>query len=96
MTNDWHELTDLTADRRFLVTKVRLDSGVESGDVIGGAFDSMLAKLIITGKDRTQALARARRALAEFVIEGMPTVLAARPQVFAATPHASISLVLSN
>ncbi|MEP7034180.1 MAG: biotin carboxylase N-terminal domain-containing protein [Actinomycetota bacterium] len=55
---------------------VRLDSGVESGDVIGGAFDSMLAKLIITGKDRAQALARARRALGEFVIEGMPTVLA--------------------
>jgi acetyl-CoA/propionyl-CoA carboxylase, biotin carboxylase, biotin carboxyl carrier protein len=54
---------------------VRLDSGVESGDVIGGAFDSMLAKLIVTGKDRAQALARARRALAEFVIEGMPTVL---------------------
>ena len=54
---------------------VRLDSGVESGDVIGGAFDSMLAKLIITGKDRTQALARSRRALGEFVIDGMPTVL---------------------
>ena len=54
---------------------VRLDSGVESGDVVAGAFDSMLAKLIVTGKDRTQALARARRALAEFVIEGMPTVL---------------------
>src|SRR5450631_642745 len=54
---------------------VRLDSGVESGDIIGGAFDSMLAKLIITGKDRPQALARSRRALAEFVIEGMPTVL---------------------
>jgi len=48
---------------------------VETGDVIGGSFDSMLAKLIITGKDRPQALARARRALAEFVIEGMPTVL---------------------
>jgi acetyl-CoA/propionyl-CoA carboxylase biotin carboxyl carrier protein len=54
---------------------VRLDSGVESGDVIGGAFDSMLAKLIVTGKTRAQALARARRALGEFVIEGMPTVL---------------------
>jgi len=54
---------------------VRLDSGVESGDVIGGGFDSMLAKLIITGKDREQALARSRRALAEFVVEGMPTVL---------------------
>jgi len=54
---------------------VRLDSGVESGDVVAGAFDSMLAKLIVTGKDRTQALARSRRALAEFVIDGMPTVL---------------------
>ena len=54
---------------------VRLDSGVESGDVIGGAFDSMLAKLIVTGRDRQQALERARRALAEFVVEGMPTVL---------------------
>jgi acetyl-CoA/propionyl-CoA carboxylase biotin carboxyl carrier protein len=54
---------------------VRLDSGVESGSVIGGAFDSMLAKLVITGRDRQQALERARRALAEFVVEGMPTVL---------------------
>ena len=54
---------------------VRLDSGVESGDVIDGSFDSMLAKLIVTGKDRTQALARARRALAEFVVDGLPTVL---------------------
>ena len=54
---------------------VRLDSGVESGDVIGGAFDSMLAKLIVTGATRQQALARARRALDEFVVEGMPTVL---------------------
>jgi len=54
---------------------VRLDSGVEEGDVIEGAFDSMLAKLIVTGQDRTQALARARRALAEFEIDGIPTVL---------------------
>jgi acetyl-CoA/propionyl-CoA carboxylase, biotin carboxylase, biotin carboxyl carrier protein len=54
---------------------VRLDSGVESGDVIGGAFDSMLAKLIVTGKDRVEALERSRRALEEFVVEGMPTVL---------------------
>ncbi len=54
---------------------VRVDSGVEEGDVISGAFDSMLAKLIVTGADRPQALARARRALAEFVIEGMPTAL---------------------
>jgi len=54
---------------------IRLDSGVESGDVIGPAFDSMLAKLIVTGKDRKQALARSRRALAEFVVDGMPTVL---------------------
>ncbi|MFL6101003.1 MAG: acetyl/propionyl/methylcrotonyl-CoA carboxylase subunit alpha [Actinomycetales bacterium] len=54
---------------------VRVDSGVVSGDVIGGAFDSMLAKLIVTGADRTQALERSRRALHEFVVEGMPTVL---------------------
>ena len=54
---------------------VRLDSGVVAGDVIGGAFDSMLAKLIVTGRDRRQALERSRRALAEFVVDGMPTVL---------------------
>jgi acetyl-CoA/propionyl-CoA carboxylase biotin carboxyl carrier protein len=54
---------------------VRVDSGVVSGDVIGGAFDSMLAKLIVTGADRLQALERSRRALGEFVVEGMPTVL---------------------
>ncbi|SDP29989.1 biotin carboxyl carrier protein /biotin carboxylase [Pedococcus dokdonensis] len=54
---------------------VRLDSGVVAGDVIGGAFDSMLAKLIVTGRDRHQALERSRRALAEFVVDGMPTVL---------------------
>lgn len=54
---------------------VRLDSGIVEGDTIAGAFDSMLAKLIVTGHDRKQALQRARRALAEFVIEGMPTVL---------------------
>ena len=54
---------------------VRLDTGVLEGDVIAGAFDSMLAKLIVTGHDRQQALQRSRRALAEFAIEGMPTVL---------------------
>ena len=54
---------------------VRVDSGVVSGDVIGGAFDSMLAKLIVTGATRQQALERSRRALDELVIEGMPTVL---------------------
>jgi acetyl-CoA/propionyl-CoA carboxylase biotin carboxyl carrier protein len=54
---------------------VRLDSGVEVGDEIGGQFDSLLAKLIVTGKDRTQALARARRALKEFTIEGIATVI---------------------
>ncbi|TPG19167.1 acetyl/propionyl/methylcrotonyl-CoA carboxylase subunit alpha [Pedococcus bigeumensis] len=54
---------------------VRLDSGVVAGDVIGGAFDSMLAKLIVTGHDRRQALERSRRALAEFTVDGMPTVL---------------------
>src|SRR5688572_10259844 len=54
---------------------VRLDSGVVAGSVIGGAFDSLLAKLIVTGATRQQALERSRRALAEFEVTGMPTVL---------------------
>lgn len=54
---------------------VRVDSGVVAGSVIGGQFDSMLAKLIVTGENRTQALERARRALAEFHVEGLATVI---------------------
>lgn len=54
---------------------VRLDSGVESGSSVPGTFDSMLAKLIVTGATREQAIARARRALAEFQIEGIASVL---------------------
>ena len=54
---------------------VRVDTGVESGSVIGPAWDSMLAKLIVTGASRKQALERAARALAEFRVEGMATVL---------------------
>ncbi|MFD3782296.1 acetyl/propionyl/methylcrotonyl-CoA carboxylase subunit alpha, partial [Streptomyces sp. NPDC058612] len=54
---------------------VRLDAGVESGSVIGPAWDSLLAKLIITGATREQALQRAARALAEFEIEGMATAI---------------------
>ena len=54
---------------------VRLDSGVEEGETVSGNFDSMIAKLVITGSTRTQAAQRARRALEEFQIEGMPTVL---------------------
>ena len=54
---------------------VRVDSGVVEGDVIGGAFDSMLAKLIVTGRTRQEAIERSRRALSEFVVDGMPTVL---------------------
>ncbi|MDN5748322.1 MAG: acetyl/propionyl/methylcrotonyl-CoA carboxylase subunit alpha [Pseudonocardia sp.] len=54
---------------------VRVDAGVEAGSVIGGQFDSLLAKLIVTGSDRAQALERSRRALAEFRVEGMATVL---------------------
>ncbi|MGP4112490.1 ATP-binding protein [Streptomyces sp. 4N509B] len=54
---------------------VRLDAGVESGSVIGPAWDSLLAKLIVTGADREQALRRAARALAEFQVEGMATAL---------------------
>jgi acetyl-CoA/propionyl-CoA carboxylase biotin carboxyl carrier protein len=54
---------------------VRWDSGVEAGGEVAGAFDSMLAKLIVTGATRTEALQRARRALDELVVEGMPTVV---------------------
>ncbi len=54
---------------------VRVDSGVVEGDVIGGQFDSMLAKLIVTGENREQALERSRRALAEFQVEGLATVI---------------------
>lgn len=54
---------------------VRMDSGIVEGSVIGGQFDSMLAKLIVFGETREEALQRARRALSEYVIEGMPTAL---------------------
>ncbi len=54
---------------------VRIDSGVTTGDVIGGAFDSLLAKLIVTGSNREDALERSRRALDEFEVSGLPTVL---------------------
>ena len=54
---------------------IRLDSGFEQGAVIGQNFDSLLAKLIVTGATRTEAIERSRRALDEFVVEGMPTAI---------------------
>ena len=54
---------------------VRVDTGFDTGDVIGGNFDSLLAKLIVTGKDRQEALQRSRRALAEFNVDGIATAL---------------------
>jgi acetyl-CoA/propionyl-CoA carboxylase biotin carboxyl carrier protein len=54
---------------------VRVDGGYEQGESVPQAFDSLLAKLVVTGADRTQALERARRALDEYVVEGMPTVI---------------------
>ena len=54
---------------------IRVDSGVEQGDIISGNFDSMLSKLIVTGATRAQALQRSRRALEEMVVEGIPTVI---------------------
>lgn len=54
---------------------VRVDTGVQSGDVISGSFDSMVAKLIVTGSTREEALQRSRRALAEMEVHGLPTVL---------------------
>lgn len=54
---------------------VRIDSGVVVGDELGAAWDSLLAKLIVSGPDRATALRRARRALHEFSVDGVPTVL---------------------
>jgi acetyl-CoA/propionyl-CoA carboxylase, biotin carboxylase, biotin carboxyl carrier protein len=54
---------------------VRVDTGVVAGDSVSGAFDSMIAKVIVTGATRTQAVERARRALREIVVEGIPTVV---------------------
>ncbi len=54
---------------------IRVDGGYENGQTIPGSFDSLIAKLIVTGRDRTQALERSRRALAEFEVDGMPTVI---------------------
>ncbi len=54
---------------------VRIDEGYAEGETVPGAFDSLVAKLVVTGRDRSHALARSRRALAEFVVEGMPTVI---------------------
>lgn len=54
---------------------VRVDSGITTGDVITGAFDSLLAKLIVTGANRQDAIEKARRALKEFEIIGLPTII---------------------
>ncbi|WP_194397763.1 acetyl/propionyl/methylcrotonyl-CoA carboxylase subunit alpha [Microbacterium atlanticum] len=54
---------------------IRLDSGVTAGDSVSGSFDSLLAKIIVTGRDRAEALERSRRALDEFEVSGLPTVL---------------------
>ncbi|WP_068904639.1 acetyl/propionyl/methylcrotonyl-CoA carboxylase subunit alpha, partial [Planomonospora sphaerica] len=65
----------ITAMRTPSGPGVRLDAGYETGMTVPQAFDSLVAKLIVTGATREQALQRARRALAEFTIDGMPTVL---------------------
>ena len=54
---------------------VRLDGGYEEGETIPGSFDSLVAKLIVSGTSREQVLERSRRALDEFVVDGMPTVI---------------------
>jgi acetyl-CoA/propionyl-CoA carboxylase biotin carboxyl carrier protein len=70
---------------------VRVDSGIEAGSVIGGNFDSLLAKVIVTGETRIEALERARRALDEMVVDGMATALpfhraVVRDEAFTAEP----------
>ena len=64
----------LTAWRPPSGPGVRVDEGYLAGMTVPGSFDSLVAKIIVSGADRTQALARSRRALAELVVEGMPTV----------------------
>ncbi|CAN5822120.1 biotin carboxylase N-terminal domain-containing protein [soil metagenome] len=54
---------------------VRVDGGYDQGETVPGAFDSLVAKLVVTGASREQAIERSRRALAEFVVDGMPTVI---------------------
>jgi acetyl-CoA/propionyl-CoA carboxylase biotin carboxyl carrier protein len=54
---------------------IRVDSGYDLGETIPGSFDSLVAKLIVTGSTREQAIERSRRALDEFVVDGMPTVI---------------------
>ncbi|RZI97575.1 MAG: ATP-grasp domain-containing protein [Variovorax sp.] len=62
---------------------VRVDTGVLSGSTVPGTFDSLMAKLIVTGATRAQAIVRARRALKEFRIEGVPSVLPFHREVMA-------------
>jgi acetyl-CoA/propionyl-CoA carboxylase biotin carboxyl carrier protein len=70
---------------------VRVDSGIEEGSVVGGNFDSLLAKVIVTGETRVEALERARRALDEMTVDGMATALpfhraVVRDEAFTAEP----------
>jgi acetyl-CoA/propionyl-CoA carboxylase, biotin carboxylase, biotin carboxyl carrier protein len=72
---------------------VRVDTGIESGSIIGGNFDSLLAKVIVTGETRAEALERARRVLDEMVVDGMATALPfhrmiVRDPAFTAEPFA--------
>ncbi|MBO9578448.1 MAG: acetyl-/propionyl-CoA carboxylase subunit alpha, partial [Microbacteriaceae bacterium] len=80
---------------------IRVDSGVTTGDVISGAFDSLLAKVIVTGATRADALERARRALDEFEVAGLPTVLpfhrkVVRDPAFAAEPFSVYTSWIEN
>jgi acetyl-CoA/propionyl-CoA carboxylase, biotin carboxylase, biotin carboxyl carrier protein len=66
----------LTAWRTPSGPGVRIDGGYDEGETVPGSFDSLVAKLVVWGRDRAEALARSRRALDEFVVAGMPTVIA--------------------
>ena len=75
---------------------VRVDSGVRAGDGVSGAFDSLLAKLIVTGSSREDALERSRRALDEFEVQGLPTVLRSGATRGASASPLQGSIVFSN
>jgi len=68
-------LTHVDASRLPRSTTIRIDGAAELGSAISPLYDSMIAKLIARGADRTEAIARMRRALAEFAIQGIKTTL---------------------
>ena len=62
---------------------VRVDSGVRQGDTISPFYDSMVAKLIVHGRDRAEAIAKMERALSQFIVQGIETSIPLHQAIFA-------------